>query len=149
MRVAMCSTERLGDDGIDNFQLSEIATRELQTLGELSRALVAFEKNRGACFWRYDRVPGELHHRHAVGYADAQCAARSAFAGHDADDWCSQPRHFHEVSRNRLGLPTFLGSDSRVRAGGVNQRHDRQAELLGKLHASQRLAIPLGICQTE
>jgi hypothetical protein len=48
-----------------------------------------------------------------------------------------------------LGLAALLGADARVRAHRVDEREDRQAELLGRLHQALRLAVALGTRHAE
>src|SRR3546814_1207566 len=66
-----------------------------------------------------------------------------SFADHGADDRDLQLRHLQQVARDRFGLAAFLGADARVRAGGVDERQQRQFEALGHLHQPQRLAVAL------
>ena len=56
------------------------------------------------------------------------------------------PEHEARVggARDRLGLAAFFRVDSRPGAGGVDERDDRQVELVGKLHQPDGLAIALG-----
>src|SRR5262249_36623519 len=96
-----------------------------------------------------DAVPAEFHHADAVGHADAQRAARAAFAYHDRKDWRPQARHFHEVACDRLGLAALFRADAGVRTGRVDERHDRQLILLGDLHAPQGFAVALRMRQAE
>ena len=122
---------------------------ELERLGELGGVFVALPEDAAAALGADDRVPGEFHHRDAVGHADAQRAAGAAFAGDDADDRRLQAAHLHQVAGDRLGLPALFGADAGVGAGRVDQGDDRQAELLGQLHAAQGFAIALGVGQAE
>ena len=69
---------------------------------------MAFPENAGATFGTDDRVIGVLKHSHAIAHADAQGAARAAFAKDHANHRSSQPRHFIHRAGNHLGLAAFL-----------------------------------------
>ena len=75
---------------------------------------------------------------------DGERAARAAFADHRGDDRRAQAGHLVEVAADGLGLAALLRADARVRARRVDEREERQLELLGELHEAQRLAIALG-----
>jgi hypothetical protein len=68
---------------------------------------------------------------------------------HDAQDRRLEPAHLEHVAGDRLGLPALLGADAGIGAGGVNQGHDGQPELLRQLHAPKRLSVPFGVGQAE
>jgi hypothetical protein len=65
---------------VDDAQLQQVLLRELQALRELRASLVALEQDRAARLGADHAVPGELHHRDAVGDADAQRPPRPALA---------------------------------------------------------------------
>ena len=72
VRIAMGAAERLGDDRIDHAQLAKMLAGELEALGQLRRLFIALEEDGRAGFGGDDRIPGEFHHGHAIGQADAQ-----------------------------------------------------------------------------
>ncbi len=90
-----------------------------------------------------------LEHRDTIADSDAERAAGTALADHDADDRRVQPAHLEQIPRNRLGLAPLLGADARVGAFRVDQRHDRKAELLGEAHLRKRLAVALRMGAAE
>ena len=60
-----------------------------------------------------------------------------------------EPGHFQEVSCDRFSLAPFLSADARVGAGRINQCDDREAELLGQLHAAEGFAVSLRVRQAK
>jgi hypothetical protein len=56
-----------------------------------------------------------LQHIDPVAHADAQGAARGAFADDDADDRHFQPHHFIDVAGDGLTLAAFFGFHARDR----------------------------------
>lgn len=147
--VAVGSAEGFGDDGVDDAEGFEVFAGEFEAFGELGAGGVVFVEDSGAGFGGDDGVPGELHHGDLIGDADAECPAGAAFAGDDADDGCAESGHFHEVSGDALGLPAFFGADAGIRAWGVDECDDWQAEFFGELHAAEGFAVALGVCQSE
>ena len=145
----MGPAQRLGNDVVDHAELLEVAAGELQGGGGVGGVGSALPQDAAAAFRADDRIPGVLHHGHAVGHADAQRPAGAALAGDDRDDRHPQPAHFQQISRDALGLPALFGADAGIGPGGVDQADHRQVELLGQLHTPQRLAVALGVRQAE
>ena len=50
---------------------------------------------------------------------------------------------------DRLTLTSLFRTNPGVRAGCIDQRHNRQAILLSQFHLQQRLAISLGVGASE
>ena len=90
-----------------------------------------------------------LEHEDPVRDADAERAPGHAFADHDGDDRHREPGHLAEVEGDRLADAPLLGSDARIGARRVDERHDRSAELLGLPHEPERLAVPLRVGHAE
>ena len=61
----------------------------------------------------------------------------------------AQAGHLVQVAADGLGLAALLGADAGIGAGRVDEREERQAELLGELHEAQRLAVALGTRHAE
>ena len=120
------------------------ARGDAERLGGFRRVLRRLPQDRGAAFGRDHRVGRVLQHQRDVADGDRERAARAAFADDGDDDRHAQPRHLVEVAADRLGLAALLGADAGIGAGRVDEREERQAELLGELHQPQRLAIALG-----
>src|SRR4029078_11527684 len=83
-------------------------------------------------------------HQRRVADRDRQRAAGPAFADDRHDDRRAQAGHFVQVATDGLRLAALLGADAGKRARCIDEREQRQAELLGELHQPQRLAITLG-----
>ena len=86
-----------------------------------------------------------LQHDHAVAETDRKRATAATFAYPHDDD-----RHAHRGKQcERLGdgerLTALLGFDAGVSAGGVEEGHDGQPELIGQAHDTHRLAVALGV----
>src|SRR5690606_41270340 len=96
-----------------------------------------------------DAVDRVLEHEQAV--TDAQCerTTASALADHGGHDRDVQARHLAQVARDGLRLPALLRADAGVGAGGVDERDDRTAELVRKLHEPECLAVPFGMRHSE
>ena len=82
-----------------------------------------------------------LEHEDAIGRGDGNGAARAAFAYDDGHHRNAEGQAAVDRARDGLGLAALLGADTRIGAGRVDQRDDRQAEALGHLHESDGLAI--------
>src|ERR1041385_3301857 len=87
-----------------------------------------------------------LQHSDAVTDTDPKGTSRSAFPDHDADDRRRKLRHLQDAGRNELRLASFLGPDTGIRTGRVNQADNRNPELGRQLHLAQCLPVPLGMC---
>ncbi len=94
----------------------QVLRGHFQGLGGLFLEGVALPEDAGAAFGADDRVVGVFEHGHAVADADAQRAARAAFADHHADDRRGQPRHLEHRAGDDLGLAAFFGADARIGA---------------------------------
>ena len=106
-------------------------------------------QNRRATFRADDRIIGVFQNQHAVGHADAQRAAGTAFADDGGDDGHFEQRHFAQIDGDGLGDVAFLRADAGIRAGRVNQRDDGQAEFVRQPHQAQRLAVAFGMRGAE
>src|SRR5207302_10010958 len=95
---------------------------------------------------RVDRV---LLHQHAVGDGDRDGAARAALADDARDRRHGQAQHRGLRTGDRAALSVLLGDDSRVRAGRVDQRYQREAETAGDLHGPDRLVVALRVGHAE
>ena len=140
----MRAAERLVDDLVDEAELLQPRRGDAERLGGLGRVLGGLPQDRRAAFGRDHRVRRVLQHQRDVADRDRERAARPAFADDGDDDRRAQAGHLVEVAADRLRLPALLGADAGIRAGRVDEREQRQAELLRELHQAQRLAIALG-----
>src|SRR5207253_2730931 len=89
-----------------------------------------------------DRV---LEHDHAVRHAHAERASASALTDHRGDYRDRDPKPLHDRLGDRGGNAPLLGSGARVRAGRVDERDDRKAELGRLVRQTKRLAVALGM----
>ncbi len=124
-------------------ELLQARRRDAERLGRFGGEIRRLPQDRRATLRRDHRVRRVLQHQHHVADRDRERAAGAAFADHRDDDRHAQSGHLVQVAADRLRLAALLGADSRVRAGRVDEREQRQAELLGELHETQRLAIAL------
>jgi hypothetical protein len=60
-----------------------------------------------------------------------------------------QAGHFAHVAGDGLGLATLLGAHAGIGGGHIDKRNNRATKLLGDFHATQRLAIALGVGHAE
>src|SRR5579885_2079593 len=142
---------RLRNDLVDHAQFKQVRGRELERRrrrGDIFLVRLA-PQYRGASFGCDHRVTGVLLHQHHVADPDGERAARSAFADDTRDDRDFEPRHQLEIAGDGFVLAAFLGSQPGVRALGVNERYDRQAEAIGKFENPGRLAIAFGFGGAE
>ena len=85
-RIVVRAAERFGDDFIHQAEVVEVLGRDFQRLGRLRGRRAVPPKNRRATFRTDDRVIGVFQNQHAIGHADAQRAARTAFPDHHRKD---------------------------------------------------------------
>ena len=149
LKVAVRPAERLGDDPIDHPHLEKLPGSEAQGAGGLGGLAGALPKDRGAPLRRDDRVVGVLEHHNLVAHPDAERAAAPPLPDDDHDDRRLQRRHRAQVPRDRLRLSPLLRADPRVGAGGVDERDEREAELLRELEHTVRLPVPLRVGAPE
>jgi hypothetical protein len=80
----------------------------------------------------------------AVGHADAQRAAGTAFADDDGDDRHGEAEHLAEIDRDGFGDVALFALDAGKSAGRVDERDDGHVELGGEAQEAQGLAIAFG-----
>ena len=141
MRAAQGLLEHL----IDEAELRQALRGEAHRIRSGLLLLGALPQDRGAALRRDHRIGAVLKHQQAVAHADRERAARAALADDDRNDRNAQHRHLKEIARDRLALAALLGADARVRARGIDEGDERQAEALRETHQTQRLAIALGL----
>ncbi len=112
-----------------------------ERFGGFRRLRRALPQDRRAAFRRDHRIGRELQHQHAVADRDRERAARAAFADDRRDDRHLQFGHHVQVAADRFRLAALFRADARIRARRVDEREDRQAELLGEAHQALGLAI--------
>ncbi len=83
-----------------------------------------------------------FQHDDAVGRGDRDGAAGAAFADDHRDVRHAERQAGLGGPGDRLGLAALLGADARIGARGVDQRDDRDVEMVGHVHEAHRLAVP-------
>ncbi len=102
-----------------------------------------------AALGRDDGVDGVLQRQDDVAHGDRERTAGAALAGDDRHDRRPEPGHEADRPGDRLGDAPLLGLGAGMRAGHVDERHDRQARSLRELHDAHRLAVALGVRHAE
>ena len=147
--IGVRAARRLGDDLVDHAEREEVLRGDLERFRcplALARVL---PENRGAALGRDDGIDGVLEHQHAIGEPDRERAARAAFADDRRDDGCLQRRHLDQAACDRFRLTAFLGPQSRIGAGRVDERDDRCGELRGQAHEPHRFPVAFGMRHPE
>ena len=147
--IAMRPARRLVQDRVDDAQPQQIGGGEPQRLGRLFAIPAALPQDPRATLGADDRIIRVLQHRDPIAHADAQGAARSAFANHHADDRRLQPGHLEHALGDHERLAAFLGADARVGARRIDERDDRQPVFGGHPHLRHRFAVTLGLRTAE
>ena len=147
--VAVGAAHGLVDDLVHQAQGLEAVGRDAHGIGRVLGLLAGLPEDGGAAFRADHGVDGVLQHQHLVGNGNGQCAARAAFTDDGGDDVGLQLCHFVDVAADGFGLAALLGLDAGESAGRVHEGEDRQAELLGRLHETQGLAVALGARHAE
>ena len=140
----------LGDDAVDHAQLQAVPRVRLERAGRLLRLVAVAPEDQRAPLGRDHRVDRVLLHQHAVGDGERDRAARAALADDARDGRHAEAQHRGLRARDRAALPVLLRRDARVRAGRVDQRHDREAEAVRDRHHAHRLRVALRVapCRT-
>ena len=147
--VVVRAALRFGNNAVDHAEFLEVGRGELESFGRLGCVAAVFPKDRGATFGTDHRIVGVLHDEHFVGHADAECAARTAFAYDHRDDRGFEKHHLAQIHRDGFGDVSFLGTDAGESPGRVDQRDDGQFELGRHAHDPQRLAVSFGMRAAE
>ena len=132
-----------------NFNSKQILRGDFERGGGFGGVGAVFPQNRRATFRADDGIIGVFQNQNAVGHADAQRAAGTAFADDGGDDGNFEQRHFAQIDGDGLGDVAFLRGNAGIRAGRVNERDDGQAEFIREPHQAQRLAIAFGMRGAE
>jgi hypothetical protein len=122
----------LGDERVNDPELEQVRSGQPHRLRGALRFRGTAPQDGGATFRRDHRVDRVLQREHYVADAERERAARATLAKDDDHDRRLQPRHQEDRLRDRLGLPALLALGTRVRAGRVDERDERQVELLRK-----------------
>ena len=79
-RIGVRAAERFRDDFVHQFESEQILRGDFQGFGGFGGGGPVLPQDRRAAFRADDGVVGVLQDEHAVGHADAERAARAAFA---------------------------------------------------------------------
>ena len=147
--VVVRAAQRFGNDFVHEAEFQQVFGGDFEGFGGLGRGGAVLPENGGATFRADDRVIGVFQNQHPVGHADAQRAARTAFADDGGDDGHFEQGHLAEIDGDGLGDVAFFRADAGIGAGRVNEGDDGQAEFVGQPHQAQRLAIAFGVGGAE
>jgi hypothetical protein len=86
---------------------------------------------------------GKLENKDAICNTYPKRPPGTAFAQNHRYDRHTQKRHFTKIDRYRLRNVSFFRANTRIRPGSVNQRDNRQTELVSQPHQPQGLPISL------
>src|SRR5262249_17432322 len=120
-----------------------------ELLSGLVGARGVLPEDSGTSLWGDDRVAAELEDEHAIRDPEGERAARAAFADDRCDNGHSDARHRSEGRSDRFALPPLLGADSWIGARRVDERQNREIELVRELVEADRLSIPFGVRHPE
>ena len=149
LRIGVRATERFGHNFIHELEFEQVLGGDFEGGGGLGGIRAVLPQNRRATFRADDGIIGVFQNQHAVGHADAERAAGTAFADDGGDDGHFEQRHFPEIHGDGLGDVAFLRANARIRARRVNERDDGQAEFVCQPHQAERLAIAFGMGAAE
>ena len=147
--IGVRAAERFGHDFVHELEFQQILGGDFQRGGGLGGVGAVLPQNRRAAFRADDGIIGVFQNQNAVGHADAQRAAGTAFADDGGDDGHFEQHHFAQIDGDGLGDVAFLRADAGIRARRVNERDDGQAEFVRQPHQAQRLAIAFGMRGAE
>ncbi len=148
-RIVVGSAEWFGNDFVDDAEFFEVIGVDFERLGGLGRGGAVFPKDSGAAFGRDDGVITVFENEHAVGDADAEGSAGTAFADDDCDRGNAEHGHFAEVDGDGFGDVAFFGFNARKGSGCVDERDHGQAEFFGEAHQAKGFSITFGLGHTE
>ena len=147
--VPVRAANRLFYHFVGDAEFLEISGGEAQGAGRVGGAFGVVEKNGRAAFRGNDGVIGVGEDEKTVADADADGAAAAAFAYDYGDDGDGKVHHVAEIFRDGLGLAALFGADAGIRAGRVDERHDRETEAVRHFHQPHGLAVALGMGHAE
>src|SRR5271165_5623395 len=145
----MSTAERFRNDLVDQPQLLELGSGQLQRFRRFRCVATVFPENCGTTFRTDDRIVGVLQHQDTISDPYSQSSAGTTFTDHCGNYGCAQKHHFTQIHCNRFRDMSFFGSDSRVSPRRVNQRDHRKAKPFPKPHDTERLPVSFRVCAPE
>src|SRR5690606_486511 len=147
--IAVSTTQRLGDQVVDQTQLLQARRGHAHGLGGVGGLFGTLPQDGGAAFGGNHRVDGVLQHHQTVADTDCQRTTGTTLTDYSGDDRRLQTRHYLKVPGNRLALTALFSVDTRIGTGRVDKGDDRHVEALGHLHQTAGLAVALWLGHAE
>ena len=145
----MRAAQGLADNLVDQPQCLQAIRGNTQRLGSDRGLVRTLPQDGGTAFRRNDRVSCILQHQHGIAHRNRQRTTGTAFADDGTDDGHLKFGHHIQVLADGFGLPALFRPNAGISAWRIDERHDRNAELLGQSHQAHGLAVAFRTRHTE